>query len=181
MASITTIAYAIDWRFSPAWPFSTFFLDIVVFIAYVVAIVMSVIWGFMQKSMRLRSFIPLSVNLIPIFIILITPSEDRNKSYHENTIDLNADSNGTCKCHLYLEFFLTRPGLAPGSDNIDAHYLTDSSNFRLYEGISREDDDLTHVTCKGDSVWIGKKASSFGTAEKKVYSIKELKRAHHFE
>ena len=77
-----------------------------------------------------------------------------------------------CDEKLYVEKFTTSVGL-------DAEYLTDSVNFRLYVG-KRDDEHENFVyECKIDSVFIEKidlSGNSKRILETKAYSLKELKK-----
>ena len=77
-----------------------------------------------------------------------------------------------CDEKLYVEKFTTGVGL-------DAEYLTDSVNFRLY--IGKRDDEHENFTyeCKIDSVFIEKidvSGKKKRVLEMKAYSLKELKK-----
>lgn len=171
----------VNWRFSPEWSALLLFVDIAIFISYIIFLARTVFAWTEQKTKYRYAFIPILIILTPLFVIFISPSMGRNKSYYEETIEVKTYAKAPCKCHLYVEVYLIRGSLTPGETDIDALYLTDSLNFRLYEGIYHEGDGLTETICKGDSVWIEKQTNSFKAAEKKVYGLKNLRASHIFE
>ena len=85
-----------------------------------------------------------------------------------------------CDDNLYVERFNINPA------GVDADYLTDSLNFRLYVGKWDNEHENFNYTCTGDSVLIKKlgiidTTGEFQIIEKRVYSLQELKKKKMFE
>jgi len=183
---IVIIAYIITWRFRPVFVLSLIIFpgDLVISIIYFIVSIRSAIFWIVNRRIFKNTFVPLIINIVPIVLIICGPSINRNKSYYKETINLK---NTNCNCHLYIESYLIAGGFL--STDIDALYLTDSVNFRLYEGTYDEGDGGIATMCKGDSVSVdayvhekfGPNSGSIKTAEKKTYSLKELKKSHRFE
>jgi hypothetical protein len=77
-----------------------------------------------------------------------------------------------CDDKLYVESFNINPA------GVDADYLTDSINFRIYVGDWDNEHENFTYECKGDSVFIEKIDASgvnFRVLETKVFAIKDLK------
>jgi len=84
-----------------------------------------------------------------------------------------------CENTLYFEVFNVNPA------GVDAGYLTDSINFRLYIGKWDNEHEYFHLMCDGDSLTIDKEPivdSGFPKPiEPQKYSLKELKTTKKFE
>jgi hypothetical protein len=94
-----------------------------------------------------------------------------------------------CACQLYADGYLVFGMGALGSD-VYSEYLTDSSMFRVYTGTVDEYDERMIYACKGDSIYVEKRTNkgyaredwgSFKVLDRKVYSLKDIKRKHIFE
>ena len=85
-----------------------------------------------------------------------------------------------CEHTLYVEAFNVNPA------GVDADYITDSVNFRLYVGKFDNEHEIYRYSCSGDSLLIRKFAVlDFSGIRKvidtRVFSIKELKSKGKFE
>ena len=85
-----------------------------------------------------------------------------------------------CERTLYVETFNVNPA------GVDADYITDSVNFRLYAGKFDNEHENISFWCSGDSLVIEKIADvDFSGVRKvidtRVFSIKELKSKGKFE
>lgn len=85
-----------------------------------------------------------------------------------------------CEDTLYLETFNVNPA------GVDAGYITDSVNFRLYTGKFDNEHENISVWCFGDSLVIEKIAdvdtsSARQVIDTRIFSIKELKSKGRFE
>lgn len=89
-------------------------------------------------------------------------------------------TSNVCNGKLYAENFNVNPA------GVDAVYLTDSLNFRLYVGKFDNEHENFHFICKEDSVVIEKIASIDTTSimrviETRVYNLVDLKKKGKFE
>jgi amino acid transporter len=200
---IVIIAWIMTWRFYAMWWFFIAFIDLAVFVYYVVVFLGSVIFWIRKRKIFNYPFVPLFINATAILIIVCTPSINRNKSYPKGTIDLyNFQKN--CACRLHIETYCIYGGGALGSD-MNSLYLTDSLNFRKYIGTYDEEEGMITTKCKGDSIFVEKTEKTtqsfkidtstikgkinsvpnlnykLKTINKEVFSLKELKSNHVFE
>lgn len=178
---IVTITYILNWRYAPMWWLILFFADLVVFLFYFTVFTVSVVFLIRDRKKFRYFFVPLCINIIPIFIICCSPSRDGNKHYHRDTVDLDKSKN--CSCHLHLESYFIHGGGAMGSDLISI-YLTDSVNFSEYIGTYDDEEEMISTRCKGDSINIEKTINTRSYPainSTKTYSLKLLKKAHHFD
>ncbi len=85
-----------------------------------------------------------------------------------------------CEGNLFVELYNINPA------GVDAHYLTDSTNFRMFVGeFDNEHENYSYV-CNGDTLTIRKLQDSIpGTPRRvtntRVFSIGELKKKGSFE
>jgi hypothetical protein len=188
MAVIATAAFIITWRFWPVWSFILFFIDFFIFLIYLVVIIQSIMFWLGKRKIFKNAFFPFLINSIPMIVILLSPPMGRNKSYYKRTTDLQQfKGEYSTGCHLYVESYLISCGFM--ATDVDALYLTDSLNFRLYEGTYDEGDGSIVTSCKGDSILIEKYVHeklgvNFGAlkvVERKSYNLNDLKRNHIFE
>ena len=85
-----------------------------------------------------------------------------------------------CNDSLYSEVYNINPA------GVDADYLTDSVNFRMYVGTTDNEHENFNYTCNGDSLIIKKVAVVDTTGiwrvmETRTYSLSELKKKKVFE
>ena len=83
-----------------------------------------------------------------------------------------------CNNSLYVEVYNINPA------GVDADYLTDSINFKLYVGSWDNEHEHFAYECKSDSIFIEKldvSEAKFRVLEKKAYSLQELKQKKMFE
>jgi hypothetical protein len=111
---------------------------------------------------------------------------DRSKKDHKFTVNYCEYMSNKCTCNLYGEVYNIYGMGALGSD-VNALYLTDSTNFRIYLGTYDEGNEMIIVKCQGDSICIKKTAKSVfensrpEIIQAKIYSLKFLKVKHQFE
>ncbi len=179
---ITIITYAIIWRFNAVLWFITMFIGLAIGIIYLIVLLSSLIFLFSGRKRFKHSFVPLCINLIPILIVLCSPSINRNKNYYKRSVYLNQYQKNKCACNLYIETYCVHGGGAWGSD-VNSLYLTDSTNFKLYIGTYDEEGEMIKTKCRGDSICVEKSISTSSMPEwnfrkivdKKSYSLKDLK------
>jgi hypothetical protein len=187
-AVMTIICYTITWKFYIMWWFIIVLMDLVVFLVYIVVAIMSIICWVRNRKKFAHSFVPFGVNVIAALIIALSPSIYRKKSYYKNTIDLRNLRNNNCTGRLYIETYCVYGGGALSTD-VDAIYLTDSSNFRKYIGTYDEGDETIITKCKDDSVLTQKISSEASTQEwssskileQQSFSLRNLKSSGLFE
>ena len=199
-AATAILAYVVTWRFYAMWWFIVFFIDLLVFLLFLIVSLSNIIFCFTGRKKFKYAFAPVCISVSSFCMIMLAPSIYRNKSYHKRTSILN----NSCAGHLYLETYCVYGGGALSTD-MDALYLTDSVNFRKYIGTYDEEDEMISVKCKGDSIIVEKKAKADqtfkienvplkGKAEaipyvaykikklnKRVFSLKDLRESHEFE
>ncbi len=178
---IAIIAWMLTWRFYAMWWFILAFIDLAIFVLFISVFFGSII--FLMKNIKkfTKPFIPLCINTTAIIVIICAPSINLNKNYYKSTTDLYDQKE--CACHLYIETYCVYGGGAWGSD-VDSHYLTDSTNFRIYLGAADEEGERISVKCKGDCIDykkiitanLGREWNQPKTIEQKRYSIKDLKK-----
>lgn len=179
---LVIIAWIITWRFYAMWWFILAFIDLAMFVLFIFVFFGSIVFWIKNIKKFTNPFIPLCSNTTAIIVVIYAPSINLNKSYYISTTDLHTQKT-ECACHLYIETYCVYGGGAWGSD-VDAHYLTDSINFRMYLGVADEEDERISVKCKGDRIDYKKIIiASSGLEwnrpkiiEQKRYSIKDLKK-----
>ena len=159
------------------------------FLLYLIVSLSSIVFWIRNRKKFNYPFAPLCINVIAIIVIICTPSIYSNKSYYKRTIALYKNKADGCDCNLNIETYCVYGGGAWGGD-MNSLYLTDLVNFRKYIGTYDEEDGMITTNCKEDSVFIEKKERGVGASplwdmlklvDKKVLSLKELKRKHVLE
>jgi hypothetical protein len=123
-----------------------------------------------------------------IWLIAITVSICSCKKEYKGTVAVNKyNHDNGCPVKLYREYYCMFSGYQ--TTDINAVYLTDSTNFRLYLWEYDESNEHINTTCKGDSLYVEKTVNTSEIPEwnwpkiieRKVYDLKELQKQHVFE
>ena len=84
-----------------------------------------------------------------------------------------------CNGKFFIEVYNVNPA------GVDADYLTDSTNFKLYLGKYDNEHENIHCSCSGDTLFVEKLAPDEDgeqrITETKIYSLKDLKKKKAFE
>ena len=181
MSIIAIIAWVITWRFYAMWWFILAFADLAIFLLFLLVFLGSVVFWIKNIKKYTCPFVPLSIHIATITIIILTPSIERNRSYYKNTTDLSSQKS-KCSCHLYIETYCVYGGGAWGGD-VDSYYLTDSVNFKIYLGVADEENDRFFVKCTGDHIDVEKIVNANlaewrqpKITEQKTYNLKDLRK-----
>ena len=185
---LTIIAYALTWWFYAMWWFVIMFIDFAFSCLYSIVTLGSIVFYIRNFRKIERAFVPLIINLLTVVVVSCCPSINRNKSYPKQSIDLSKNQGTKCACHLYREDYCVFAGGATTTD-LDAVYLTDLKNFRVYIGVFDEAHQHITIRCDGDHIAMLKTGSeeidTMWTApvllERQSYSLKILAHDHSFQ
>jgi hypothetical protein len=159
-----------------------------VILFFVIIFIGSISFWIKKRDTYRHLYLPFSINLFAIVIILCLPSRNRSKQHYRSTGTLCNYRTGNCGCNLYAEYFNVYDQGAWGT-GLNSEYLTDSVSFRKYLGVYDQGDEHIDILCKGDSIIVTKTSSEFISTqwskprvlERKVYSLRELRKKHDFE
>jgi hypothetical protein len=183
------LAYMVVREFNAVWALFIILPAVAIAVTFIVVFVRSIMFWISNRSTIGYPFLPLFINVFCIIIIsFFMPPIYTGKHYHKGTYLLNGNKYCTCKSELYTERYLAASGFM--TTDLDAVYITDKKNFRLYAGV--DDENVTHrvnITCQGDKITvteislegISEQWSNPKLMKKLVFSFKELKANHQFD
>jgi amino acid transporter len=180
---IVVISYVLTWRFVPMWWFILIFVDLVAFLLYLIVAICGIIFLITKRNKFSYPFIPLLINILPIAIIIFSPSIYRNKSYPVRAVEISVHQINKPSQRLYLEAYCVHGSGALGSD-LCSSYLTDSLNFRKYVGTYDDGEEIISADYKGDSIRVVKISEPRFDSKKtasQIFSLKQLIKQHSFD
>ena len=165
------------------------FIYLIVFIVFVAVFIGSIIFLILNRKEYSHAAVPFYINLWTIIVICTMPSDAQNKLHHLNADNLckYKDSNCPCNSNLYLDYYVAYLGGATSTD-VNAVYLTDCKNFRLYLGTYNEGENFS-VKIKGDIVFVAKTSTEYISTlwsdpivlDQQRFSLTRLKSEHVFQ
>ena len=168
------------------WPL-LMLIGLFVTLVFIRSMIITLYWWGKYKGKYTHPYKPFLIHLIAIAIVYSLPSHRRSKQYPIRTVAL-CDNATDCDGNLRIKYYCVGANNYL-STNMNSEYLTDDVNFRLYLGEYDENDLPINVTCKGDSVTIERSSnenidpywSKPIVLERKTYSVKDLRKQHHFD
>lgn len=179
---IIIVAYGFTCQLYAKWNMLLILPDFVIAIIFLVIIIESIFSWPQNKKTHRRPWLPLLINLLAILVMYCIPSINRCKRYPQGSYKLCDHAAGPCDSSLHVDYYtIVRSYMA---DDVEAVYLSDHKNFRVYLGTYDEGDEHIRITVKGDSISTVKTSRSTGVlkeVEQHVYSLKQLKRQWFFD
>ncbi len=167
----------------PMWWFVFVFIDLLIFLLYLIVAICSIIFLMNKRHKFGHRFIPILINILPILIIVISPPIYRNKNYPVRTVEIPGYRTNKSSQHLYLESYCVHGSGALGGD-LYSSYLTDSINFRKYVGTYDDGEEMITAKCLGDNVVV-MKTTQTGFYSKKTssqtFNLKQLTDQYAFD
>jgi hypothetical protein len=188
VGALAILAYIFTWQFYAVYWLVLSFANLIIAVFFLVVIVQSVVFGATNGKKYKGPFIPLYINVMVITILCYLPPTDHSKHYPKGTYSLAKRIGPKYGTGLYLKCYMVFGGGA-GSTDVNAIYLTDNKNFRLFLGVFDEYYDAVDVQCNGDQIIATKKtlngtnikSTNWKCIWKKTFSLKSLKAGHAFE
>lgn len=188
--SVVTIStWICTWQFYAVWWLFLLLPYTIVFLAFIIEFIGSLHWGIISKKTCYYPFLPLHINLITFLVIFSWPSVHQTKRYPKFTHSLCEQAPDICACHsnLYVDYYLAGTGFLAA--DLNAVYLTDRKNFRLYVGTYLEDNQEINIHLNGDHITTVKTTtegiSTLWTdkiiLEKRIFSLIYLEQNHVFQ
>jgi hypothetical protein len=175
------IGYAVVGRFNAVCSLLLVFPSLIIAIAYLLNVLINIVWGTVNRKKYDRSSIPLRINMVGFLVMYCCmPTINQNKAYPTGSYSLNTSGNVRYGSGLYVEYYRVFGGGFMNADG-DAVYLTDRKNFRLYLGVEDEGNKSIEVTCDGDRITKSIYEAGYRHPEQQTFSLKELQNGHVFD
>ncbi|GAA3981963.1 hypothetical protein [Mucilaginibacter dorajii] len=175
------IGYAVLGRFNAVCSFLLVLPSLLIIIAYLLNVLINIVWGIVNRKKYDKSFIPLLINIVGfVGIHYCMPTINQNKAYPAGSYSLNTSGNVRYGSGLYVEYYRVFGGGFMNADG-DAVYLTDRRNFRLYLGVEDEGSKSIDVTCNGDLITKGIHELGYRYPRQQTFSLKALQKGHVFD
>lgn len=185
-SAILLTFFSLKSQYSAYWGLVFFAVGVILFPALLIQIIGSVRLWLKNRSEVPDSYKPLLIYLAAIGICFCLPNSDRSKQYFKSKTLLESAITEP-KDKLYLEIYCISTGFL--ATDVDAEYLTDDKNFRLFLGTYDEGGEHIGLELTKDSLSI---TNPIDTVEnmnyahpnlpnQRVYNLLDLQHAHKFD
>jgi|GEM_PF-5469843 len=185
-AALLILIYIATWRFWPVYALILFIPDLVIIVYYTSIFFTDVIY-WIQNRKDDKPFMPFCISFAALMVIFYLPPIHSNKSYPKGAYNLFARMKDKSACDLYLQYYLAGSGFL--ATDVNAVYLTDLKNFRVYLGTYKEGYEKINVESDGHIIIAIKTSTEYVNSywtdpivlDKKGFVLSELIKNKPFE
>jgi hypothetical protein len=183
--SALIVFFILEGQYAPAW-WIVFGLTSIVLVPYFVVSMCRAASFWVKNRSHSEAYNPFLIYVATIIFVICLPGADHSKQYFARRIELIAPGteehqNLYLDCYHVFRSFMTT--------DIDAEYLTDAHNFRLFLGTYDEGIRSIDLKIAKDSVIINNwddesndpNFPRLRLRNRKTYSLKDLQRRHVFD
>ena len=131
MAAAMLSAYFVLWCYLGRYSFFLFLAAFFLVLFYIAGVIVSLVFWVSGRKKFKQAYIPTVVNISIALLIYLLPSVVYSKQYPKCGRSVNKPKGCGCNKDLYLEYYTIIGGGYMTTD-LDAVYLTDKKNFRIF-------------------------------------------------